>query len=111
MATALVQKLLLIKYVPQEKNGRMGVNIVQDYITGKTDLHVEDSVDFTVQNKGTAKVYLFGSAVEILPGQSWSPPKSTPLPLNNNIPVTFEGDFQITRNIADLTSQANTSNN
>jgi len=115
MAAPLVKHLIVIQYrlgtfpntspiYPNEK----GLIQTTDHLRGDVassanyDLPIKGCVDYEVVNKGTAKAYLFDGAIEILPGQSYTPPKSSPYPLINQPTVTFEGDFQMTRAIADL---------
>lgn len=111
---ALVNKLMLVIYKQVPYVGSptgTGVKMSVQHVDRKGELPIKDAVDFTVYNTGTSKAYLFGSAVEILPGQTWSPPKSTPLPIVDQPLLKFEGDYEITRNIADLNSQSSQQSN
>jgi hypothetical protein len=103
---SLINKVLLTKYVLAKwKDGGVekdGVNLTMDYFNGKMELPIKGCVDFTVTNVGTAKAYINGNSIVILPGQSWSPPKSTPLPIINQPSLSFENDFENTRNINDV---------
>jgi len=109
---ALTTKVMIVKYMPAKfKDGQEikdGVNIDVNYLEAKAELPIRGAVDFTVYNVGTAKAYLFGKNVEILAGQSWSPPKSTGLPIANQPELKFEGDYALSRNVADLSNAATT---
>lgn len=121
MAVALTKHVFIIQYKANnfdEKSavfpGAPGVlmsveHIHGDVITSKQELPVKGCVDFSITNKGTAKAYLFDGAVEILPGQTWFPQKSTSLPIINQPVLTFEGDAQLTRSVADVITPAPTS--
>lgn len=114
MAVALTKKVIIIQYKLgkfDEKSpifaGQPGVQMSVEHIhgdvnTSRVELPVKGCIDYEVINDGSAKVYLFDGAIVILPGQNWTPPKSSPLPLINNPFLTFEGDFQQTRSVADL---------
>lgn len=106
MAVPLTHRILIVKYMPVTINGVLGIVINTDYIKEGTTLDIKGSVDFTIRNEGTAAVFLFGGAIKILTGDSWSPPKSTALPFHSNIPMSYEDDFQLTRNVANLTASS-----
>lgn len=110
MAVQLKKHVVIIQYKPGNFDGKsvvlpgmpgliMSVEHVYD---NKTEIPVKGCVDFAITNKGTAKAFLFDGAIEILPGQTWFPQKSSPLPLINQPVITFEGDFQQTRSLLDL---------
>ena len=107
MAT-LVKRLLLIKYSETvvtfagKKDAEKAVIAEHFYYQEEQKfIYTKSAVDFTLFNIGTAKAYLWDT-IEILPGQSFTLPKSTNLPLANDIPVKFEGDYTLTRNVADI---------
>lgn len=112
MAAALDKHVLIIQYRPgkfPEKQavnpGQDGVLISVDHIRDtddKKEIPIKGCIDFSIVNVGSAKAYLFDGAIEILPGQTWFPQKSTPLPLINQPVLTFEGDFQLSRSLSDL---------
>lgn len=110
MAVPLVKYVIIIQYkasifdqksavLPGESGLFMSIESIRD---NKAEIPVKGCVDFAIINKGTAKAFLFDGAIEILPGQTWFPQKSSPLPLINQPVITFEGDFQQSRNSADL---------
>jgi len=118
MAAPLVKHLIVIQYrlatfpstspvFPNEK----GLIQTTDHLRGDVsasanyELPIKGCIDYEVVNKGTARAFLFDGAIEILPGQSYTPPKSSPFPLINQPKVQFEGDFQLTRAVADLVVQ------
>lgn len=76
--------------------------IYGDVGTGRTELPVKGSINYEVINKGTAVAYLFNGAVEILPGQNWVTTNRSNLPLIDQPTLTFDGDYQQTRNSGDL---------
>ena len=116
MAVALKKHVLVIQYklgkfdpaskiMPGQDGLKCSVeNIHGDVGTGRTQLPVIGCVDYEVFNAGTAIAYLFDGAVKILPGQGWAPQKSSPLPLIDQPTLTFQGDYQQSRNVADLGS-------
>ena len=104
----LVKRLLLIKYSETvvtfagKKDAEKAVIAEHFYYQDEHKvIYTKGAVDFTLFNIGTAKAYLWDT-IQILPGQSFTLPKSTNLPLANDIPVKFEGDYALTRNIADI---------
>lgn len=112
MAAALDKHVVIIQYKPGKfpdnsainpgENGViMSVEHIRD-IDKKTEIPVKGCIDFSITNVGTAKALLFDGAIEILPGQTWFPQKSTHLPLINQPTLTFEGDVQLSRSIADV---------
>lgn len=91
------------KILPGQDGLKMSVeHVYGDVGTGRAELPVKGCVDYEVFNKGTAVAYLFDGAIEILPGQGWGPSKSSPLPLIDQPNLTFDGDYQRSRNSADL---------
>ena len=114
MAVALTKKIIIIQYKLgkfDEKSsifpGQPGVQMSVEHLhgdvnTSRVELPVKGCIDYEVINVGSAKAYLFDGAIVILPGQVWTPPKSSPLPLINNPFLTFEGDYQQTRSALDL---------
>lgn len=106
--SALVYRLLLVKYSETVvtfagKNESEKAVIAEHFYYQREhkNIFTKGAVDFTVYNIGTAKVYLWDT-IEIAPGTSFSIPKSTPLPLANDIPIKYEGDYVLTRNVADI---------
>lgn len=104
----LIKRLLLIKYSETlvtftgKKDPEKAVIAENFYYQGEHKfIYTKGAVDFTLFNIGTAKAYLWDT-IEILPGQSFTLPKSTNLPIANDIAVKFEGDYSLTRNIADI---------
>lgn len=115
MAAPLIKHLVVIQYklgtfpskspvFPNEKGLIQSVEHLHGDVANSAnyELPIKGCIDYEVVNKGTSIAYLFDGAIEILPGQNYSPAKSSNLPLINNPKVTFEGDFQMTRAIADL---------
>ena len=109
-APALVKRLLLVKYSETnvifagKKDAEKAVIAEHFYYQAEHNfIFTKCAVDFTVFNIGTAKAFLWDTIV-ILPGQTFTLPKSTNLPLANDIPVKFEGDYSLTRNIADIST-------
>lgn len=105
---ALVKRLLLVKYSETvviftgKKDAEKAVIAEHFYYQQEHKfIFTKGAIDFTVYNIGTAKAYLWDT-IEIAPGQSFTLPKSTPLPLANDIPVKFEGDYVLTRNPVDI---------
>lgn len=97
---SLVKKILLIKYKPNPENtGVLAVPQYIDNISSVRALDVDGCPDWVVYNLGTAKLYIF-DYIEVLPGTWFTLPKSTPLPLLEDIPFRFENDYAITRNIS-----------
>lgn len=94
------QRVLLIKYTAVTlESGKEAVNC-DSYLQEGTDikrkLFVKGCVDFEMYNTGSEAVFLWG-AVEILPGQSFIPRKSTNLPFANDIQLNWATDYEITR--------------
>jgi hypothetical protein len=111
---ALVYRLLLVKYSETvvtfagKKEKDRAVTLEHFYYQQEhKNIFTKGAVDFTVYNIGTAKAYLWNT-IEILPNTSFTIPKSTPLPIANDIPISFEGDYSMTRNIADIPSAGGT---
>lgn len=77
------------------------VNIDNYSLTSRSELPIRGCVDFTIYNLGTTNAFIFGNIIKIPPGTSWSPPKSSTAPIANQPIITFDGDYQNTRNIAD----------
>ncbi len=113
---ALTKHLVVIQYKPGKFDpsgkvlpGQDGVNASVEHVhgdvgLGQFELPVKGCIDYEVKNEGSAIAYLYDGAIVILPGQSWTPAKSTPLPLINQPKVTFQGDYQMSRNANDLVS-------
>ncbi len=104
----LIKRLLLIKYsetlVTFAGKAEKEKAVIAEHFYYQEEqkaLYTKGSIDFTLFNIGTAKVYLWDSIV-VLPGQIFSLPKSTALPLANDIPIKYEGDYSITRNAGDI---------
>jgi hypothetical protein len=104
----LIKRLLLVKYSETvvtfagKKDAEKAVIAEHFYYQDEHKfVYTKGAVDFTIFNVGTAKAYLWDTII-ILPGQTFTLPKSTNLPLANDIPVKFEGDYSLTRNIADV---------
>lgn len=105
---ALIKRLLLIKYsetvvtMTGKKEPEKALLVEHFYYQEKDKkIFTQNAVDFVLYNIGTAKVFLWDNLV-VLPGASFSLPKSNSLPLANDISITYEGDYAITRNIADV---------
>lgn len=69
---------------------------IQDDTDIKRKLFVKGCVDFELYNTGEESVFLWRT-VEILPGESFSPRKSTPLPYASDIPMYWATDYELTR--------------
>lgn len=111
-APPLIKRLLLVKYsetlvVFAGKADKEKAVIAEHFYYQQENkaLYTKGCIDFTLFNIGTAKVYLWDSIV-VLPGQIFSLPKSTSLPLANDIPIKYEGDYTLTRNVADISTVA-----
>ncbi len=109
-APPLIKRLLLVKYsetsvVFAGKTVSEKAVIAEHFYYQEENkfIYTKGCVDFTVFNIGTAKVFLWDNIV-LLPGQSFTLPKSTPLPLANDIPIKYEGDYALTRNVADIST-------
>lgn len=112
MAIALVYHCVILQYKKgqfPEKSGFTGDGVIMsvEHVWKKGEIPVRGCVDFCIRNVGTAKAFLFDGAVVINPGESWFPTKSTPLPLINQPVLTFEGDYQLSRALADLNAPVN----
>jgi len=108
---ALIQKILIVKHIPIQENNSTVINLTSDIVERRSELPIKGCIDFTIYNLGTAKAYLFQRNIEILPGSSWTPAKSATLPYANQPIIEFEGSYELTRNISDLSNtQANSSN-
>lgn len=114
MAVPLVKHVIVIQFkkakfdaksavFPGEEGVRIDVDHIRD--NGK-EIPIKGCVDFCLVNQGTAKAFLFNGAITILPGQSWFPQKSSPLPIVNQPVLIFEGDYQLSRSSSDLTVPA-----
>lgn len=94
------QRILLIKYSKITLESGVDAVTCESYLQEGTDikrkLFVKDCVDFEMYNVGSETVLLWG-AVEILPGQSFVPRKSTNLPFANDIQLNWATDYDITR--------------
>lgn len=106
----LIKRLLLVKYSETivtfagKKESEKAVIAEHFYYQAEHKfIFTKGAIDFTLFNVGTAKVYLWDT-IQVLPGQSFTLPKSTNLPLANDIPIKFEGDYSLTRNIADIST-------
>ncbi|MBS1635230.1 MAG: hypothetical protein JST26_04850 [Bacteroidetes bacterium] len=109
-APALIKRLLLVKYTETSvkfagKAEHEKAVIAEHFYYQEEHKYIftKGCIDFTLFNIGTAKAYLWDNIV-ILPGQTFTLPKSTPLPLANDIPIKYEGDYTLTRNVADISS-------
>lgn len=105
---ALIKRLLLVKYSETtvkfagKLENEKAVMAEHFFYQGENNfLFTKGSVDFTLFNIGTAKVYLW-DCIEVLPGQTFTLPKSNALPLANDIPIKYEGSYALTRNISDV---------
>lgn len=94
------QRILLIKYSKTTLDCGEEAVTCDSYLQEGTDikrkLFVKGCVDFEMYNTGSESVFLWG-AVEILPGQSFVPRKSTNLPFANDIQFNWATDYEITR--------------
>lgn len=111
-APALIKRLLLVKYSETtvvfagKKESEKAVIAEHFYYQQENKfIYTKGCVDFVLFNIGTAKAYLWDNII-LLPGQAFTLPKSTPLPLANDIPIKYEGDYTLTRNIADISTIA-----
>lgn len=107
---ALIKRLLLVKYSETtvvfagKKESEKAVIAEHFYYQAEHKaIFTKGCIDFTLFNIGTAKAFLWDNIV-LLPGQSFTLPKSTNLPLANDIPIKYEGDYTLTRNVADISN-------
>lgn len=109
-ALALIKRLLLIKYsettVTFAGKKETEKAVIAEHFFYQEEhkaIFTKGCIDFILFNIGTAKVFLWDSIV-VLPGQSFTLPKSISLPLANDIPIKYEGDYTLTRNVNDITN-------
>jgi len=96
-----MNSLLLITYRPTAD----GKAVTAQAIVQQPDithlLRVKGSVDFEVYNTGTVSFFLFEN-IEILPTESWTPRKSTPLPFSDDIPLRWSDNYDHSKIIGDV---------
>jgi hypothetical protein len=99
----MADQLLLIKYIPTPdgKSVHLAPSHIEKGSTHK--LHIMGCVDFELYNQGTTSVLIFNS-VEIAPGQSYSPRKSTNLPFAEDIDMRWADDPELTRSPSNIST-------
>lgn len=118
MAVTLLNKVVIeiykkAQFPNDKKNGELsgadGVWMNAVNIAAKCSIPIKGAIDYNIDNQGSSTAYLFDGAVVIPPGTQWTPTKSTNLPYINEPIITFTGDYQLTRNISNLTSPVTSS--
>jgi len=71
------------------------------FLDKRTELPLTGAIDYTIYNTGATNAYIYGGALKIPPGGFFTPKKTTPLPYSHGHVLTFDNDFQNTRNTSD----------
>lgn len=86
----------------KDKQGVHGVSQNIDAATEKTrTLPVAGSIDWFVVNTGSEILFLWGS-VPVVPNGVYGPPNNSGKPHLDNVPFSFQSDYEHTRNIMDF---------